>query len=382
MEKRLLITGANGYLGSFIAKAALQVGQPVTLWFHATDDIEFQEKSARLRSDFAPYEDLVDWHYGDLTWSTPFSTLPQHDIGAIVHSAALTQFSISHEAAYKVNVQGSDKLYAYAEQCPNLQRLILISTVYACGLRTGDVPEERFTPSEPFANFYEWSKWRAEEALFDRYPHLPWQILRSSTVMADDDSGKIGQLNAFHNTLRLLFYGLVSVLPGDPSVRLPFITGEQVATAVLQTNTAPRHVCLHIAPAPDECESLERLVDIAMTRFARHPSFVERGVQRPLFCAEPAFKTLQRGMQGLGSQVMQDGLSSMSHFAAQLYRDKTFRVNKLATALGSMSVPRVASALIERTCDQLAAGRWGLGMAGGSPARAQNVSSTRSSLAP
>ncbi len=48
---KVLITGADGYLGLRLARRFISAGTPVLAWVRARGEGEFQEKAKRLRGD-------------------------------------------------------------------------------------------------------------------------------------------------------------------------------------------------------------------------------------------------------------------------------------------------------------------------------------------
>src|SRR5262249_28275867 len=151
----------------------------------------------------------------------------------IIHTAAVTKFNVDSETAESVNIQGAEKLLKFASRCDSLETFGLLSTVYASGLKAGTI-EELPLEDVSFANHYERSKCASETKLMRDFDYLPWRILRVATVIADDHSGCVTQFNAFHNTLKLLYYGLLSLIPGNPGTPLYFVTGDFVANAVFK----------------------------------------------------------------------------------------------------------------------------------------------------
>ena len=57
-------------------------------------------------------------------------------------------------------------------------------------------------------------------------------VLRLPTIIADGDDGQVTQYNAFHNTLKLYFYGLLSLVPGDPSTPVSLATAAFTTAAI------------------------------------------------------------------------------------------------------------------------------------------------------
>src|SRR5438445_4516778 len=119
-------------------------------------------------------------------------------------------FNAEADLVGRVNADGTEKLLRFAARSPGLESLGLISSIYASGLQSGPIAEIPFDGKAGFANHYESSKWESEARLLRGYASLPWKICRLATAIADDASGRVSQYNAFHNTLKLFHYGLMS----------------------------------------------------------------------------------------------------------------------------------------------------------------------------
>jgi nucleoside-diphosphate-sugar epimerase len=274
----------------------------------------------------------------------------------------VTRFNVDRDLARSVNVDGSRQLFELARRCPRLERVAFVSTLYAAGLAAGPVAEAPLDGPRRFANHYEWSKWEAERLLAAEYADLPWRIYRVATAIADDDSGRVVQHNAFHGTLKLFFYGLLSLVPGDRETPLPFVTGAFAAGAIRTLLDAPDadHGVYHVCPPPAQATPLGALIDAAFDRFEREPDYRARRLLRPLFCDAEAFALLAEGIDSFGGAVVNDGLRSVTPFAPQLFAgaSKAFATARLAGALGGAAALDPV-ALIARTCDHLVGTRWG-----------------------
>jgi len=200
-----LITGASGYVGRRLARHCLD-----------TSDLELvlpvrtAARRAEIESVLGPSGHRVRFVAGELDGTECFADLDVTWRGrstSIVHAAAVTRFNVDRDLARRVNVEGTAQVLALARRCPGLESFAQVSTVYATGLSEGRLREEPADDSAGFANAYEWSKWAAEQLVIGA-DDLPWRILRVATVVADDDTGVVTQYNAFHETLKLCFYGL------------------------------------------------------------------------------------------------------------------------------------------------------------------------------
>lgn len=358
--KALLVTGAGGYLGSGIAMRALAAGETsVILWLHARDAAELEEKSAALRAALGAHAERAIIRGGDLGAEEPFADVDPREVGRIVHAAAVTRFNVEHDLAETVNVAGAEKLYDFATRCPGLERLVLLSSVYAAGLIDGRVHEAPLLEPPDFANHYERSKWRCERRLVDTHGRLPWSIVRVATVIAANEFGEVRQQNAFHNTLKLLFYGLVSLIPGDPRTPVYLVTEKFVLDAVMAVLERGEHARVyHACHLRDESLALGALVDTAYRRFCDDDDFAARRLLAPLFCDRESFALLADGVGSFGGQVVRQGLASIVPFAAQLYSSKNFDNARLVALMDGRPAPD-AHALVGAACDYLVRTRWG-----------------------
>lgn len=356
----VLLTGAGGYLGSRLAANLLaSATHPVILWLHATNRADLEQKAKVLREFLGPVADTAHVRGGDLCAPEPFADIDPGELGSIVHCAAVTRFNVEEALARSVNVDGAVKVYEFASRCKKLERLALASSIYACGLREGVIAEKTLTDKPEFSNYYEWSKWESERRLHEDFDTLPWMVLRIATIVAESARGQVHQYNAFHNTLKLLFYGLISLLPGDRDTPLYFVTADfavDAAAAILERGESKG--IYHICHTPDESMTLGGLIDTAFSRFSMDADFRERRLLKPLFCDESTFRLLADGVGSFGGEVVREGLASMVPFAPQLFSRKSFDNRRLKEAMDVYAAPD-ATELVSNTCDYLASTRWG-----------------------
>lgn len=359
-----LITGADGHIGRALAYWLLENGDDqLLLYVRADSETERIAKHNRLGE--LALEPSCRVIYGDLRKSNPFAEINRNEITHILHCAAVTNFGVDKETARAVNIEGTKKLVEFAVGCPDLQRLGFVSSLYAAGLRDGDIAEERFDDSAAFANYYEWSKWQAEQILHERNL-LPWQIFRVATILSEDISGVVVQQNVIHNTLRLLYYGLLSVIPGHAETRMYMTTTEFVVNTIGRLMyEADEHRIFNVSNGGDDAMTLGAFADSVYESFLRDASFAKQGILKPLFCDQEAFQTLVQSMNQFGG-AMSQALVSVAPFAAQLYSDKNVRIDALTQALGGQLSPDT-HLLIDTVCDQLVATRWGLKQVRGNP---------------
>lgn len=373
---KVLITGGNGYVARRLARHWLEhTDAQVVLWLHADCGSEFARKVAGLEDDFHIFGNRVQYRAGTLVASHPFIEVEPETITHVVHAAAVTRFNVEADIAQQVNVEGTRKLLDFCRQCPRLEHFTLLSTVYSSGLRPGDIEETPFDAASGFANNYESSKWAAEQLLISRYLDVPWQIFRIATVIADDDGGAVTQYNAFHNTLKLLYYGLLPIVPGKAETPLYFVTGEFVTAAIFELLVSGElNSIYHVAHTEEESLCLGELLDITFKTFDRDAGFSRRRVLRPLYADEQSFARLADSIQGLSGEVIRQAVGSVRPFAKQLFFRKRICNARLVSRWPGYRAPDPRQ-LVARICDHLVETRWGREAA--TTARAQPVHAMR-----
>jgi len=356
-ERAVLVTGAEGYLGGAVAEALLErTARPVLLFVHDRGG-DTATRAGRLRERLDRGRGRTEVVAGDLRAPSPLAGVDARRVGAIVHAGAVTRFNVDTATAAAVNVEGTARVAGFARRCPGLQAFVQLSSLYATGLRAGRVPEEPL-PASDFANEYERSKHAAEAALCSD-PHLPWHILRVGTVIAGSAVGGVAQHNAFHNTLKLFFHGLLSTLPGHGGTPLYVTAADQVAAAVLCALDAPPRGVWHVCGTRAETPTLARVIDCALDVFGGDPSFRRRGVPRPLFMDAAAWALLAESVERFSGPVVREAVASIAPFAPQLFVDKDVEARRLRAALPG--VPALDhDALVARACEDLLRAGWRL----------------------
>jgi len=351
-----LITGANGYVGGLLARRYLDSTDRALVLCVREALGAASERPTQATAD------RVRLLVADLTTPAPFAGVDRQlrdRIVEIVHCAALTRFDLEAGPAQVVNVHGTEQVLRLATECPNLESLGLVSTIYASGLHAGRILERAHDGTAGFANFYEWSKWAAEELLLSRYAGLPARVLRLATVIADDDTGTVTQLNAFHTTLKLFFHGLLSLIPGQPTTPLYFVTGAFVTRAVLELMD-PRRLngIYHVSHGRADSLTLDQAISAAFEVFGSVEEFRRKRILRPLTVDQESFELLVAGMTSLSSGLVGRALRSVAPFARQLYVTKELDNTQLRASIRTYSAPD-PEVLVRRTCESLVRTRWG-----------------------
>ncbi len=172
----ILVTGANGFIGSHLVEALLARDYRVRCLVRRTSDLTFIRHLP------------VEWAHGDLGDGTADGLQGAcQGVDAICHCAALTR-ALDEETFLRVNGRGTMALArAGIEANPSLDRFLFVSSLAAAGPSQGldDLLDESRLP-QPIT-WYGKSKCAAERALLDMADWLPLTIVRPSPVYGPRD---------------------------------------------------------------------------------------------------------------------------------------------------------------------------------------------------
>jgi nucleoside-diphosphate-sugar epimerase len=333
MSDRLsvLVTGATGFLGRGIV-AALRSHPRVERVYALV------RTSSALRPSNLGAARRVGMIAGDLTdddlgVTTAVREQLAREVTTVVHLAANTSFAQSLAEARTVNRDGTRRLLALTAECPHVSRWVYVSTAFVAGERTGVVREADAAGTVGWVNAYEQSKAEAEALV--RASRADWVIARPSTVVCDDLTGRITQVNAVHRALRLYFGGLAAMLPGTDASTLDVVTAAYVVRGVTGlalghgAARAAYHLCAGTGAMP-----LDELLDVTQAAFARSSPWRRRGIARPLRADLETYRVFEQAIEDAGSERVRRAVRSLGHFVPQLAYPKQFDTAQADTALG------------------------------------------------
>ena len=153
----------------------------------------------------------------------------------MIHSAATVKFHLPIEEVRAINVSGTTHILALANDAyrhGRLQRFGYISTAFVSGKREGVVLESDLEHSSGFANTYEQSKYETEQMVRSNAKELPTIIFRPSIVVGDSETGITTAFNVLYVPLRLVFQGMINMLPGSASIPLDVVPVNFVRDAI------------------------------------------------------------------------------------------------------------------------------------------------------
>ncbi len=169
---RILVTGATGFIGSFIVEEALRKGMEVWAAVRKTSSLEYLRDSRihRIELNLSSEDDLK-------------RQLTDHPFDYVVHAAGVTK-CIRQEDFYRVNTEGTRHLVnaIRALKMP-IKRFVYLSSLSIFGPIKEQQPYQEITASDiPQPNTaYGKSKLQAEQFL-DTLEDFPYVILRPTGV--------------------------------------------------------------------------------------------------------------------------------------------------------------------------------------------------------
>jgi nucleoside-diphosphate-sugar epimerase len=175
MPHSVLITGANGFIGSHLCDAFAGAGHRVYGLVRRTSDLRFLKNAE------------VELLYGDLREIDAIH-LPD-GLEVIVHAAALVSDNASRRECRAQIYDITVNLVRWAQaNCPGLLRFVYISTALTLGYCRDDISEDNPGRSAEYVP-YNFTKKMVESYLLERYREsgLPVVILRPGDVYGPRD---------------------------------------------------------------------------------------------------------------------------------------------------------------------------------------------------
>ena len=181
-RQTVLITGANGFVGSRLCAYLLEKGYRVIA-------------QVRKTSDLSLLKDLnVELRYGDIT--AP-ETLPEiaRGVDYVVHNAGVIK-ARKRETYFTVNERGTrDLLDAVVAHNPSIKRVVYVSSVAAAGPSKPGQPVKETDPTHPITTYGK-SKLAGERVALSYADRLPVVVVRPPGVYGPGDRGIFSMFKA------------------------------------------------------------------------------------------------------------------------------------------------------------------------------------------
>ena len=288
--KTVLITGANGFVGTRIAHNLLQNKEVTILALIRASGTE--EGTRRLAREWWDSPELVNAIgtrvrvvCGDVC--SPHLGLKEADYASlvesvthIIHTAADWRL-VSLDEIRKTNVQGTANVLEIAKEASkhhHFERFSHISTAYVAGGRTGDISETELTDKFGFFTTYEHSKHEGEILVQEAKNELAISVFRPSMIVGDSQTGAIKTFNTFYYPVKLYLTGKRRFMPVGRSLKINIIPVDYVAEAVTKLTFDPKAAGLtfHLVAPQKSLLTVGELLDF-LQKWAK----TELGVKLP-----------------------------------------------------------------------------------------------------
>lgn len=254
----LFLTGATGYIGSYVAAGILEQHpqERLALLVRAKNPAEAEErlwKSMQLHLPFERFIELLrsrcDLYLGDLTFPELGLEPAARDklvrsMDSVLHCAASLNRK-SSKACFNVNLRGTlsvIKLARDAQDHHGLRRFTDISTVAVAGERKDEVVTEAQTIDWDKSDYdpYARTKKFCEHMLHELLPEVPGLVLRPSIVLGDS---RFPETTQFDMVRAFVMLAKMPLLPFNPDWRLDIVPVDYVSKAIvhLHMKDRPRH---------------------------------------------------------------------------------------------------------------------------------------------
>jgi nucleoside-diphosphate-sugar epimerase len=205
--KKILVTGATGFLGGAIAAELMINENPERLLLLARGDAE-SSALERVKENLAKFgispaqlntisaQQIIE---GDLSKPETFiADLRLNDVEKVINCAAIASFG-NNPLIRKVNVEGTFQLASRMSKVKGLKRFIHVGTAMSCTPEPDSHVTEAIAPTQRKDHIveYTWSKSTVEQMIKEHLPGFPLIIARPSIVVGHTEHGCIPSASIF-----------------------------------------------------------------------------------------------------------------------------------------------------------------------------------------
>ncbi len=340
------LTGATGYLGSYVAANLLARGERLFLLVRAADREAGARRlwdSLQFHFDFDTFREYLDERIrvvpGDLTApglgidpTVRYETIASID--SMIHCAASLNRK-SERSCMNVNLRGTLGVVRLAREVAErgtLRRFSQVSTVSVAGERSHEIVEEDEAVDWARRDYdaYGRTKKFAEQLVRELLEDVPRTIFRPSIVMGDSRRPETTQ---FDMVRAFSFLAGQRVLPLRPLGRIDIVPVDWVADAItkIHRDPEPAHDTYHLSAGRGALRYHE-ITEVLAASSGRRPPMYIPGLERPFVVATAATARLARGRVRAGARLL-------DVFLPYLYYDTVFANERAVAAAGCAPAP-------------------------------------------
>lgn len=273
MSGSILLTGANGFLGTQIALRLLKHhDHKITALVRGKNKEDAVNRLYRAWWEFPELLEEIGNRIhvvnGNISKNglgmekNEYEKLVQ-TVTHVIHTAADWSLRSSLEKLQKINVQGTQnvlKLAQLAHKNHGLERFSHVSTAYVVGGKMGIIFEDSLTSEYGFLSDYEKTKFESEVRV--RKSSFDISIFRPSMIVGDSSTGYIKTFNTLYVPLRLYLNGKLPLIPVSRSMKINLVPVNYVADAVINLTFDKRAVnkTFHLTAPNESLPTIEELL--------------------------------------------------------------------------------------------------------------------------
>ena len=348
MKRSVILTGATGFLGTWIAACLLENKETkIYTVVRATTDTEAANRLTRLwwTNDVLRLSigNRIIPIAGDITKEN-LGVNPERqreliaEVTHIIHAAAAVGIKETEEVLWQVNVLGTRNVLEFAKRISthhSLKRFSHVSTAYVAGSKQGNVYETDLSDNG-FESLYERSKFEAE-CILDQYKNeYPLSVFRPGLIVGDSRSGEITSFNTLYYPLKLYMKNQLRMLPIRGAHRINLVPVDYVSSAVVKLtfNEDAAGLTFHLCAPYEKQPTAKMLINEVQSWAAAH---LDEQMKHPLFMPLPFLGRMGRryNLGHVKAQKRKSSISNMVALAPYFYDRHVFDTRNTERLLGS-----------------------------------------------